>query len=198
MKKLYYSVKRDSFIDYITVYDNELKVFAELESLKYPDTGERFMSDIDEIENYLADNGYGDEEFDIISIENNLIIMKNIIENNKLIAEFLNWEFDDLSETFETPFLKLVDPHAFGDEQFSCKLQDFELEFHSDWNWLMEVVEKIENYNEFTNVLFAPQGCSIDCYTENGFSFSNDCDTKIEAVYNACVEFVKWYNEQNK
>ena len=30
--------------------------------------------------------------------------MDNIIENNKLIAEFLNWEFDDLSETFETPF----------------------------------------------------------------------------------------------
>ena len=26
--------------------------------------------------------------------------MENIIENNKLIAEFLNWEFDDLSETF--------------------------------------------------------------------------------------------------
>ena len=200
MKKLYYSVKRDSFIDYITVYDNELKVFAELESLKYPDTGERFMSDIDEIENYLADNGYGDEEFDIISIENNLIIMKNIIENNKLIAEFLNWEFDDLSETFETPFLKLVDPHAFGDEQFSCKLQDFELEFHSDWNWLMQVVEKIESlgYNIDTmkvNITKyqSSQFCGI--YIDGKIIYTNYCETKIEAVYNACLEFIKWYNK---
>ena len=73
--------------------------------------------------------------------------MENIIENNKIIAEFLDWEFDDLSETFETPFLKLVEPQAFGDEQFSCKLQDFELEFHTDWNWLMKLVEKIESLN---------------------------------------------------
>ena len=68
MKKLFYSIKKDSFIDYITVYDNELKVFAELESLKYPDTGERIMTDVEEIENYLDDNGYGDEEFDIIHL----------------------------------------------------------------------------------------------------------------------------------
>ena len=72
----------------------------------------------------------------------------NTIENNKLIAEFLNWEFDDLSETFETPFLILVEPHAFGDEQFSCKLHDFELKFHLDRNWLMLVVEEIKDYHD--------------------------------------------------
>ena len=84
MKKLYYSIKRDSFIDYITVYDNELKIFAELESLKYPDTGERFMSDIEEIENYLDDNGYGDEEFDIISIEQRLRYLEKEIKNERI------------------------------------------------------------------------------------------------------------------
>lgn len=107
MKKLYYSVKRDSFIDYITVYDNELKVFAELESLKYPDTGERFMTDVEEIENYLEDNGYGDEEFDIISIENNLIIMKNLTDE-QLRDELSRrgfftgnlWRVDDVKSKF--------------------------------------------------------------------------------------------------
>ena len=108
--------------------------------------------------------------------------MENIIEYNKMIAEFLDWEFDDLSETFETPFLKLVEPQAFGDEQFSCKLQDFELEFHTDWNWLMKLVEKIlqkcaemdelEKYWEITDVM-----------------------PYIDNVYSACVEFVKWYNQ---
>ena len=129
--------------------------------------------------------------------------MENIIENNRLIAEFLNWEFDDLSETFETPFLKLVEPQAFGDEQFSCKLQDFELEFHSDWNWLMEVVEKIENLQDENN-------CAIynvqteQCFVEIIINHTSetivevDSNSKIQAVYRACVEFIKWYNKQNK
>ena len=128
--------------------------------------------------------------------------MENIIENNKMIAEFLDWEFDDLSETFETPFLKLVEPQAFGDEQFSCKLQDFELEFHSDWNWLMEVVEKIENLQDENN-------CAIynvrieQCFVEiiiNHISeiiVEVDSNSKIQAVYQACVEFIKWYNKNN-
>ena len=121
--------------------------------------------------------------------------MENIIENNKLIAEFLNWEFDDLSETFETPFLKLVDPHAFGDEQFSCKLQDFELEFHSNWNWLMQVVEKIEKLK--CTVVIEKNICRIH---KGGLHFGHayKFETKIEAVYNACLEFIKWYNKQNK
>ena len=130
--------------------------------------------------------------------------MENIIENNKLIAEFLNWEFDDLSETFETPFLKLVDPHAFGDEQFSCKLQDFELEFHSDWNWLMSVVEKIENLQDENNCAIynvqIEQSFTeiIDNHTSETIIYDIDADSKIEAVYNIVIEFIKWYNEQNK
>ena len=117
-----------------------------------------------------------------------------MLEDNKIIAEFLDWEFDDLSETFETPFLKLVDPHAFGDEQFSCKLQDFELEFHSDWNWLMQVVEKIESLDY--NITIQYKNCYIDI--DKDLQIDTFSKSKIEAVYNACVEFIKWYNKQNK
>ena len=130
--------------------------------------------------------------------------MDNIIENNKIIAEFLDWEFDDLSETFETPFLKLVEPQAFGDEQFSCKLQDFELEFHSDWNWLMRVVEKIENLQDENNCAIynvqIEQSFTeiIDNHTSETIIYDIDADSKIEAVYNIVIEFIKWYNEQNK
>ena len=111
--------------------------------------------------------------------------MDNIIENNKLIAEFLNWEFDDLSETFETPFLKLVEPQAFGDEQFSCKLQDFELEFHSDWSWLMQVVEKILNV-------------SLEIDSMEMYYNITDSIPYIAKTYGECVEFIKWYNEKNQ
>ena len=121
--------------------------------------------------------------------------MENIIENNKIFAEFLDWEFDDLSETFETPFLKLVDSHAFGDEQFSCKLQDFELEFHSDWRWLMTVVEKIESLGYRIEIV--KHICRIYLSNKETIIISENTP-KIEAVYIACVEFIKWYNNQNK
>ena len=113
-----------------------------------------------------------------------------MLEDNKIIAEFLDWEFDDLSETFETPFLKLVDPHAFGDEQFSCKLQDFELEFHSDWNWLMQVVEKIR--------VLVMEDVTDDLYNSGYWDNITHKlgEFEIESVYNACVEFIKWYNKQ--
>ena len=129
-----------------------------------------------------------------------------MLEDNKIIAEFLDWEFDDLSETFETPFLKLVDPHAFGDEQFSCKLQDFELEFHSDWNWLMKVIEKIHSMQSY-GVLINPNGTYIQdeddkviCMTFKNEEVNGEIisSSNIEATFNCCAEFVKWYNEQNK
>ena len=69
---------------------------------------------------------------------------EEILNYNKRCAEFLEYEFDELSETYETSHLKLVEPQAFGDEQFSFKLKIYELDFHSDWNWIMEVVEAIE------------------------------------------------------
>jgi hypothetical protein len=115
--------------------------------------------------------------------------MNNITENNKLIAEFMGFKLqqDPTERWFGNYF-------AIPNDAWSNRLEL--LHFDTDWNWLMEVVEKIENYNEYTNVLFTPQGCEINCYIENGFLFSNDCNTKIEAVYNACIEFIKWYNKQ--
>ena len=108
-----------------------------------------------------------------------------MLEDNKIIAEFLDWEFDDLSETFETPFLKLVEPQAFGDEQFSCKLQDFELEFHIDWNWLMKVIEKTLNV-------------SLELDSMEMYYNITDSIPDIVKTYGKSVEFIKWYNEQNK
>ena len=112
----------------------------------------------------------------------------NTETNNKLMAEFMGFQSTSLGWfDNEEHLINVEKDNTFDD-----------LKFHKDWNWLMSVVEKIENYNEYTNVFFAPEGCAIDCHIENGFSFSNDCDTKIEAVYSVCIEFIKWYNQQSK
>jgi len=121
-------------------------------------------------------------------VDKNINEMKNL-ENNRLIAEFMNYN------------LEIVNNEVyFTHDDMLESLSDEELHFDTDWDWLMTVVDKIENYNEFTSVLFYPNSCTIIKSREfpaddNYFEISIDSFTKIEAVYNACVEFIKWYNK---
>lgn len=94
------------------------------------------------------------------------------------------------------------------------------LNYHQNWNWLMAVVEKIESLNirnnnyDFLKVKFLGDHVEIFCFaTYRGTSFYwkkwyslsgtfnshvNQTDTKIEAVWLAVVEFIKWYNKNKE
>ena len=96
-------------------------------------------------------------------------------ENNKLIAEFLGKDHE-LNKCISTR------------------------EFHKSWDWLMPVVEKIEcttidnddNSDNFFNVMIEVFECNINggdiCICKSG-------NTKIDATYNAVVEFINQYNK---
>jgi len=89
-----------------------------------------------------------------------------------------------------------------------------------NWNWIMQVVEKIEqldlsqyiykwedgdvtNYNfEGTSVEIENNRCwiyinlSLDpMFTVNEKTFKQTYNSKIEATYAAVVEFIEWYNQ---
>ena len=70
--------------------------------------------------------------------------MDNITENNKLIAEFLG----EIKQPFEFPQFGYI--NIMGD--WKDTFFDNQLKFHSNWNWLMSVVEKClsgeAEYNE--------------------------------------------------
>ena len=100
--------------------------------------------------------------------------------NNKLIAEFL--EIGKQLHLYENPIT--------GD-------YEDELLFDTDWNWLMEAVDKIESFG----YVFQLQGNSATFFKNKTFKepIWNDSfigNTKLKATYNAVVEFIKWYNEQ--
>ena len=141
----------------------------------------------------------------------------NTTENNKLIAEFMEFK---QCKGIRSESGKYFD--YWAKENFSCiEEQEIQIEsewgyglveqdllfaeqlkFHKDWNWLMEVVEKIESLDSGTYTLvFQQKSCLIwnnDKGEELGFFNSSfKAETKIEAVYNACVEFIKWYNENS-
>jgi len=73
-----------------------------------------------------------------------------------------------------------------------------DLKFHCNWNWLMPVVEKIENTevnNVFYEVLIGDRWCSIRLRNEQDHFFvsteSRECSSKIEAVWQTNVKFIK-------
>lgn len=122
--------------------------------------------------------------------------MKSVIENNKLIATFMD-NYQQLSNDVE-----------FG-------------RFHLSWDALMPVVEKIESLDlkeygyqwedEDGTINYNCEGISVEiennrCWiykhlaldpmqTLNEKTFKIKYNSKIEAVYNSVIEFIEYYNE---
>ena len=125
--------------------------------------------------------------------------MKNVTENNKLIAEFLVKNEGGLVKLEENIF-STIDEFEIPDDYLTLK----DLKYHKDWNRLMSVVEKIENLQDENNCAIynvqIEQSFTeiIDNHTSETIIYDIDADSKIEAVYNTVIEFIKWYNEQNK
>ena len=127
--------------------------------------------------------------------------MKNIIENNKLIAEFMG-VFDKILSTGNI--------HSWSDAPFYYTREDTKekvikniskySKYSKDWNWLMKVVEKIESIEDgIYQVDILQEGCKIlkkcSLLIDKTVSKLEPDTTKIKSVYLACVEFIKWYNE---
>jgi len=126
----------------------------------------------------------------------------NTIENNKLIAEFMGAFALDIEE--EDGFWYLTDglfPHGYDRICFGA------MKYASDWNWLMEVVDKIESLNvQKLSFNFNIQKDRVSLYYAHisepkkqiEMYFEWGQKTKIENLNKIVVEFIKWYNEQKK
>jgi hypothetical protein len=114
------------------------------------------------------------------------------IENNKLIAEFYG-----------------LDEHFFISENVGQELREFnddELRFDTSWDWLMPVVEKIEETEvngDYAMIIIQQGMCEIEMYEymkeqKDGEELRVHTfqGSKIEATYQAVVSFIKWYNLQ--
>jgi hypothetical protein len=116
--------------------------------------------------------------------------------SNTLIAEFMGAVVGKKIVAF--PDIKLEDNLGIISNNRSFE----DLHYHSSWDWLMPVVEKIEctktddedNSDSFFNVMIEVFECNINgrdiCICENG-------NTKLEATYRAVVEFINQYNKNN-
>jgi hypothetical protein len=127
------------------------------------------------------------------------------IENNIILNEFVGL----------TPKLESPDVYTFAKMPFfSCRHDTPEkvtksiaeyTKYDQDWNLIMDVVEKIQlldivhdNTRNYDNVFKEWQCTFSPSYKTHDFGYivGKSKNSEIEAVYNACVEFVKWYNQQ--
>lgn len=111
-------------------------------------------------------------------------------ESNKLIAEFMG------NNVFERPggdtWLHYETQH--GDWIPWCELG--QAEYHSNWEWLMRVVEKIEGLGY--HVTIYKHYASITSETDSDFIIipphGSELD-KLSATHGVISIFITWYNQ---
>ena len=120
-------------------------------------------------------------------------ITLNTMEN-KLILEFLNTDVNN-DGTYELPQFGTIRPNGDFKTSFTAE----QTKFHKDWNWLMEVVDKIEFLSDGAyDVNILKNGTEIINYSAKIIVVNNvadiDYEDKIEHTYSAVVEFINYYN----
>jgi hypothetical protein len=101
-------------------------------------------------------------------------------------------------EPYYLPQYKTIQ-YKYGEFVESEHFNKEELKYNTSFDWLMEVVEKIEKEHEFNTKLWynrTRKDYQMQLfYTDFEKDIIVNSKSKIEAVYNACIEFIKWYNE---
>lgn len=149
---------------------------------------------------------------------------EQILAGNKLIAEFMGGIYSNHAKSWgfgnawinENPIRVqgILYEKAVWAERF-----EFELKYHESWNDLMPVVEKIENLGYSVEIFKSASHlepdkiwhrCVIEKMTNWNIKLSSgECDdetgkqyikteNKILSAWLAVVEFIKWYNLNNK
>jgi hypothetical protein len=100
-------------------------------------------------------------------------------ENNRLIAEFMGIDQVD------------IDYHEDSNG---------ELKYHTSWDWLMPVVEKIESLedeNKCKLYNFQSEQCFVTIVVNHTGEdiVEVDADNRLDATYQAVISFIKFYNK---
>ena len=110
---------------------------------------------------------------------------QQIIEGNKLIAEFMGYY--------------CLNEYA-RHEQHGSVVNYSEMEYRTSWGWLMPVVEKIESEQGCIIEMWLSlgKGCRINRLQPKGSTpitipFIAESNSLIECVYSAVIQFITWY-----
>jgi hypothetical protein len=118
--------------------------------------------------------------------------MNKIIEENKAIAKFMGGKFYQKEKGDSTTLAWHFPDESMPPHFTSIYIYDEDLQYYSDWSWLMPVIEKIESkgYCFFigTNAAY------ISDKKGEVIIHCNNFENKIQTVYGAAACFVNYLN----
>ena len=112
------------------------------------------------------------------------------MKNNKLIAEFMELETEIFSSGIPNYYYRDIAEGSFFEEH--------ELSYNVSWDWLMTVVEKIENFG-YEFIIVESRCCvkhNTDHSIEEVFHMEGKVCSKLKTTYEAVVEFINRYNKK--
>lgn len=118
---------------------------------------------------------------------------KEIIYANNLIAKFLEWKLDGVFYGYYRQFNEfLYNPQTGNNRAFHLE----QLSFNESWDWLMLVIDKIESLGNYS-CIEKISSSEHRCYFSNTELGGERAETKMEAIYKACLQFINWYNQKD-
>lgn len=121
-------------------------------------------------------------------------------DGNEIIAVFDGWVQD----------INVKDkPYWHPERNMTMYTYPDAFKYHSSWDALMPVVEKIEALQDNSIQFYIKdRRAYVERDTQASLAdeslpdlpecYSGFCESKIEAVYSAVVQFIKWYNTNSK
>lgn len=129
--------------------------------------------------------------------------MKEITEGNKIIAKFMGATVTQSyseNKDYEQDGFLFYYPERSSPSIYR-NMSSNSIKYHSSWDWLMPVVEKIHKvgfyykltdwqfficrYNDYSGVIAYDSKTDID-------------EPEIYRVFKTVIQFITWYNNQNK
>jgi len=118
---------------------------------------------------------------------------EEILEGNKLIAKFMGGKLIKNKYTGNL-FSDLI---VYGINS-NVLFHENKLQYHSSWDWLMPVVEKIEKtiINDMDITIEIQHNT---CFLNGNFpAVYSESKTKLESTFICIVKFIKWYNKNKQ
>jgi hypothetical protein len=118
------------------------------------------------------------------------LTQEEIFENNKLFLAFMGFEPEYSGEWFIQKDTSRPQDMVHRSQLSSAVC------YHSDWTWLMTVVEKIEK--EDYGIKMCRKVVEIYRDSTKEVLFHVKEKSRKESLYKALCIFIEWYNNQNK
>lgn len=114
-----------------------------------------------------------------------------IIKGNKAIAKIMGAEMAIL---WMPNGVETIDIAKAVSDTNKYKSPNY-LKFHCSYAWLMAAVEKIESLG---GIMSIKGKCASIQYKFCGTTHEYNYDNKIDAIWNACVDYAEWYIRINR